>query len=267
MDERLRANRDHWDEAVGHHTASGFYDVAGFKAGCETLDRLETAAVGPVAGKRLLHLQCHFGLDTLSWVRRGARATGLDFSGEAIGYARSLAAELGLSARFVHAEVTAAAAVLGETFDVVFTSYGVLCWLPELAPWGRAVADCLRPGGRFALVESHPAAMVFDDEDPAELRVRYPYFQRGALRFDEDRTYACDAQMRHRTTYEWMHPLEEIVSALLGAGLRLVELREYPVAAWRMFPFLERDREGSWRLPDGRTDIPLTLSIVALKPR
>ena len=179
MDQHLEANRRLWDAWTPFHVASAFYDVDGFKAGRKELGPIELAGVGDVRGRSLLHLQCHFGLDTLAWAGRGAIVTGVDFSEPAIVAARALAAELGIDARFVVSDVYALPDRLAGEYDIVFTSHGVLSWLPDLAGWARVVARFLKPGGAFFVVDTHPFAYVFDDErTDSELRVRYPYFPR-----------------------------------------------------------------------------------------
>src|SRR5262249_20693055 len=141
------------------------------------LDAIEQAALGDVTGKSLLHLQCHFGLDTLSWARQGARVTGVDFAEDAVREARALAGVLGLQGTFVHSDIDDLPQRLDVTFDIVFTSHGVLCWLPDLERWAHVIAHFLRPGGLFYIIEAHPFALVFDDErKDRELRPRYPYF-------------------------------------------------------------------------------------------
>ena len=156
MDKQLQVNRRNWNERTPVHAASDFYDVEGFKAGRITLRDLERREVGEVSGKTLLHLQCHFGLDTMSWARLGAKPTGVDFSDAAIDLARSLNDELGLGVRFIHSNIYDLPGVLDEQFDIVFTSYGVLCWLPDLDDWARVASNHLKPGGVFYIAEFHP---------------------------------------------------------------------------------------------------------------
>ena len=176
MDDYLAANNALWEEWTAIHETSSFYDLEGFKAGGSRLRTYEVDEVGEVTGKSLLHLQCHFGIDTLSWARLGARVTGADFSDRAIQLARSLAAELGLAATFVCSDLYDLPAVLDEQFDVVYTSHGVLGWLPDLERWAGVVAHFLRPGGVFYLTEIHPVAQAFAEEPG--LRLGYPYFPR-----------------------------------------------------------------------------------------
>lgn len=268
MNEFERANQAHWNALVPIHARSDFYDVAGFKAGKTALMPVEREEVGDVTGKRLLHLQCHFGLDTLSWARLGAEVTGVDYSDEGIAVARSLSVETGLPARFVLSSVYELPQVLSGEFDIVFTSYGVLCWLPDLGRWAQVIAHFLRPGGFFYIVEGHPFAGVFYNEpDAAGLRVAYPYFPRPAPEaYSGDGTYADEQADIHFTSYEWSHSLSEIVDAVLGAGLRLEFLHEFPFAGYRAMPFMVQREDGYWRLPELLDSVPLLFSLRARKP-
>jgi len=183
MDDYTRTNLDHWNELVSLHAQSKFYDLQSFKAGNSTLKPIEVEELGDVAGKSLLHLQCHFGLDTLSWARRGAQVTGADFSDQAIALAQSLSQELEIKANFVCSNLYDLPNVLSGEFDIVYTSYGVLCWLSDLGRWGKIIAHFLKPDGVFYIVEFHPFTHVFDNEDNAtDLRVVYPYFSREPFR-------------------------------------------------------------------------------------
>ncbi len=266
MNEYLEANRRHWDELVPIHVRSKFYKLEGFKAGRCTLDDIERG-LGEVSGKSLLHLQCHFGMDTMSWARLGAKVIGADFSEEAVTLARSLAGELGITADFVRSDLYDLPKKLDGVFDIVFTSHGVLTWLPDLGRWAEVIAHFLKTGGVFYIVESHPTAHIFDDEvEVPELRVRYPYFHQGPMRFEDSTSYAdSNAVVRNKTTYEWMHSLSEVINSLIAAGLRIDSLKEYPFCAWKMLPFMVQDDDGWWRLPDGKAGVPLMFSLRATK--
>jgi SAM-dependent methyltransferase len=264
----LQANRDRWNELAPLHARTPFYDVAGFKNGKSSLRPLEAAEVGDVAGKSLLHLQCHFGMDTLSWARLGAQVAGVDFSEEAIALARSLARELGISAEFVCCDLYESPRMLKRSFDVVFTSYGALCWLPDLRRWAATAAHFLKPGGILYVAEIHPFAMVFDDQAAGpELRVRYPYFHSPEpLRTEPQGTYADrTAAVQHRTSYEWAHSLSDVVNAVLGAGLRLEFLHEFPYCICGILPGMAPGADGWWRLPEGSGEVPLLFSLRAAK--
>jgi SAM-dependent methyltransferase len=267
----LRSNQAMWDVWARHHVASPFYDVEGFKAGGRKgrrgLDALETRLVGEVNGKSLLHLQCHFGLDTLTWARRGAAVTGVDFSEQAIGAARALASEVGLPATFIHSDVYDLPARLEGEFDIVFASHGVLCWLPDLDRWAGVAAHFLRPGGRFYLIEVHPFPLVFDEKcGDRELQVGYPYFHPGEpLRSERRGSYAVPEADFDSVMYEWVHPLSDAVGAMLRAGLRLDSFEEYPYLGWAMFPWMVERPDGMWELPEGMLSLPLMFSLAASK--
>jgi SAM-dependent methyltransferase len=267
MDEYTRANQAHWDELVAVHARSAFYDLAGFRAGRLSLMPLERQELGQVADRSLLHLQCHFGMDTLSWARLGAQVTGADYSEQAIALARSLSAELDIPAHFVCSDLYQLPQVLSGQFDIVFTSYGVLAWLPDLPRWGQIVAHFLKPGGIFYMAEIHPFAGVFGDEaqDAGDLRPHYSYFHSPEpMEFEIQGSYADpDAQLTGPVVYEWFHGLGDVVNALVAAGLRIDFVREFPFCCFRMFPFMERDEDGWWRLAGRDGLIPMTFSLQA----
>jgi len=265
-DEWREANRANWDERVPIHVSGEFYDVDSFKAGQERLQPFEIAEVGDVSGKDLLHLQCHFGIDTLSWARRGARVTGLDFSGPAVEAARGLAADLGLGATFLQSDVYEAVSATGnQTFDIVYTGRGALNWLPDIERWAGVVADLIRPGGFLYLTEFHPFTEVFGDED---LTVEHDYFQDDDPRvWDEPGTYAdFEAETVNNLTYEWNHTLGKVVSAVSGAGLGVELLHEFDYTKFERWPLLEESGFDTYRLPEGTPRIPLMYSLRARKP-
>ncbi|MFA4965759.1 MAG: methyltransferase domain-containing protein [Thermoleophilia bacterium] len=273
LDDYLKANLANWDERVEAHAGSPLYDVKGFKAGRTSLASIERDELGPYVhrGTTLLHLQCHFGLDTLSWARAGATVTGVDFSGQAIARARALAAEVGLAgnATFVQSDLDRAPTVLGGVFDVVFTSWGALNWLGDLERWAQVAAGYVRPGGVFYLAEFHPYVFLLaDDSTPDDLRIGYPYFQRGEpLRFDEPGSYADrQAVTEHNVTYEWTHGFAEVIDPLLRNGLRLEHLHEFPFTRdGLVFPFLEKDANGDLRVKGRHDDFPLSYSLLMTK--
>jgi SAM-dependent methyltransferase len=267
VDELLATNRARWDELVALHAASSFYDVEGFRAGKLSLDSVVRDEVGDVAGCSLLHLQCHFGLDTLSWARLGATVTGVDFSEPAIALARELARDTELDARFLCCELDSLPEALDETFDVVFSSYGALCWLPDIEQWGRLVARYLRPGGRFHLIELHPFVAMFDDESP-ELRLRYPYFRDGTpIRDERHGSYAVPtARTEHTVTFSWPTPIAAVLGALIAAGLRIDAFHEYPRCNEEFRPGLVEHEDGYWTSPPGTPALPLTYAVRAGKP-
>jgi len=273
MNRYMAANRALWDEWTPIHERSEFYDVEGWKAGRRPLRDFVVDEVGDVAGKDLLHLQCHFGLDTLAWAQRGARVTGVDFSERAITLARSLAVETRLEARFVHADVLELDRVLDGDFEVVFTSFGVLWWLPDLTRWARVAARFVRPGGMLYLAEFHPFSQVMDDGDVTAPTLFHPYFPSPEpLVFPTQGSYADpDATVEQPVEYGWSHSMGEIVTALAEAGLRIEFLHEFPFTVFRSMRFLVesegKDGFRSWHLPepyDGK--LPLMFSLKATKP-
>jgi SAM-dependent methyltransferase len=268
MDSYLIGNLQRWNEITPLHVRSGFYNVEAFRQGKSSLKAVEVDELGDVAGKSLLHLQCHFGLDTLSWARLGARVTGVDFSDEAIRQAKALACEVGIAAEFIHANVLDLRDHLTGTFDVVFTSYGVLPWLPDLRPWGQVIGHFLKPNGTFYMVEAHPFAFVFEQKDEGSaLSVDFSYFHEAyPLRYEVKGTYADrSARVEHATTYTWQHSLADILNALTSAGLRLEFLHEFPFCMFPMFPSMTLSSDGWWRLPGSRQLLPLLFSVKAVK--
>ena len=268
MEEYFEANRRHWDELVPLHMRTQLYDVDGFRGGASSLHELEIQEVGDVAGKSLLHLQCHFGLDTLSWARRGANVTGVDFSTTAIEAARRLAGECGIEARFVNSDIYSLPEVLGEQFDIVYTSYGVVFWHPEVRRWADVVARYVRPGGLFYMAEFHPLCTIFHNEDAeAALEIRYPYFEGEVIRFEEDGTYADrKAELQNRVTYSWAFTIGGVVTSLIDAGLRIEFLHEHPFTVEQFWPLMEEVAPRKWVLKRCRESIPLLFSLRASKP-
>ena len=272
----LAVNRAWWDERAPLHAGPGsIYDLDAFRRRPDRLHSIESEEVGDVAGRTLLHLQCHIGTDTLSWATRGAIVTGIDFSPPALAVARGLAQELGLAdrARFVESDVYGLPDRLDGEFDVVFASWGAIAWLPDVARWFRVAARFARPGGFVYLADGHPTAWIFNDDaaTPGDLRVTYPYFTTdGPIAYvgpDISGSYAVpDASTAHNDTHEWIHPIASIVQAAIDAGLTVELLHEHTQIPWRMFPFLVGGDDGLYRLPDGMPSIPLSFSLRARKP-
>ncbi|HEY6058887.1 MAG TPA: class I SAM-dependent methyltransferase [Candidatus Limnocylindrales bacterium] len=272
MDEALRQNRELWNAWTRINTASAFYDVASFRSGDRgiRLAEYEIEEIGSVDGRTLLHLQCHFGLDTLSWARLGAIVTGIDFSDEGIASARSLADELSIPATFVVANLYDLPDVLDGQFDIVYTSRGVLGWLPDIEGWARVAAQFVKPGGTFYITEIHPVAQAFQDKGvaPGELRLEYPYWSHPEpLHFDVTGSYAdSSAATDGLVENDWDHSLGEIVTALIEAGLRIDFLHEFDFVEWPI-DYLVRGEDDRWRLPTGtKGELPLFFSLKATKP-
>jgi SAM-dependent methyltransferase len=266
--EYFRTNRSMWNEFVPVHEKSALYDVEGFKRGNSTLRQVEREEVGNVKGKTLLHLQCHFGLDTLSWARLGAKVTGVDFSGKAIALARKLSDELDIDARFVCCNVYDLPKHLSGKFDIVFTSIGVLCWLPDLVKWAKIIGHYVKRSGFFYMFEGHPFAMIFDDECSVKtFRLAYPYFpSKKPMKLHVEGSYADrHARISQKYDYEWTHSMSEILNALLMAGLRLEYIHEFPFCAYQMLPFMKKGGDRYWYAKDKHVNVPFSYSIKARK--
>jgi SAM-dependent methyltransferase len=288
MEDPIDINRRNWDERAEIHArqADGdFYSLARFRAGEDTLHAIEAAELGNISGKRVLHLQCHIGRDTLCLVRRGAAVTGLDFSGVALDFARRLADETGLKASFVQGTVDEAPHLTPGPFDLVFATWGTLCWLPNMRDWAKVIAAVLAPGGELYCADAHPGFVVLE-EHAGKLMPTFD-FQTPPdrpLEFIEATTYSGDPTvMTHQSTRVWMHSLSTIFSALIDAGLTITMFHEHEVLPWRREAAQATVRPGEtitlsgdvkslvpasdrmWRLADGHPRIPLSFSLRAKK--
>ena len=269
MTDYLDINRRNWDERAAIHArdAAGDYMLNRFRAGEDALHAIEAAELGNISGKRVLHLQCHIGRDTLCLARRGAAVTGLDFSGAALDVARHLAAETGLQAEFVEGTVDQAPDLTPGPFDLVFTSWGTICWLPDVRKWAKIIAAVLRPGGELYFADAHPGFSVLEEVD-GRLAPTYD-FQTPAdrpLQFENETTYTADpAILSHRSTREWIHSLSAVLGGLIDAGLAITMFREHEVLPWRALPCLVPAPQRMWRLPDGAPRMPLSYSLRAKK--
>jgi SAM-dependent methyltransferase len=270
LDEYRRTNRDNWNERAGIHYASQVYDIAGYVSNPAKISgvvQFDHGELGDVRDKTLLHLQCHIGTDTLSWARLGAQVTGIDLSDKSIEAARRLSKESGTPGRFIVSELYDTPGVLKEQFDIVYTSVGALCWLPDIRGWASVVAKMLKLGGTFYVRDTHPMAAALDDEREDDLMVvTYPYFEPGqATRFEGDMTYTDGPPLKNRVNYEWSHGLGEVVTALIDAGLRIEFVHEHRFTEWQMFRQLVRDGDGRWRFPKNADHVPLMFSLRAVK--
>jgi SAM-dependent methyltransferase len=252
----LDMNRAAWDQRATVHFESAFYDVPGFLAGNTSLREIELAELTGVGGRRLLHLQCHFGLDTLSWARLGANCTGVDISPVAIEQARRLAAMARLDAQFVCSDVYGFRPEAPGAYDIVFTSYGAICWLPDLARWAEVVSSNLAAGGTFYMVEFHP---VYD------LIAGHAYFNRQAPDVDESGTYTENGSATVAKMATWAHPFSDIVNALAGAGILVERLNEFPFSPYDCFEGLVEREPGRYYLGHGGQDVPLVFSLTGRK--
>jgi 2-polyprenyl-3-methyl-5-hydroxy-6-metoxy-1,4-benzoquinol methylase len=274
FDQYFEANKSMWNLRTVAHRDSAFYDRAGFKAGKNVLTPIELKEVGDVKGKSMLHLQCHFGMDSLNWARKGARVTGVDLSNEAIKEAKELNSEMGLDAQFLCANVydlhpgQLANTNVGDhqlspgSFDIVFTTYGVIGWLPDLKKWAEIIQYYLKPGGFLYLAEFHPVVWIFDDEFT---HVKYHYDNRELIETENLPTYTDKSTAIPGKEYSWNHSLSEVMNALIGQGLRIDEFNEFMYSPYPCFNRMVEVGEGQWGIKGMEGKLPMVYSIKAYK--
>ena len=270
MSEFAKANLRNWDNRAELHSSdtTGSYRIAQVLAGGSSLHPLEAGEIGDVTGKDIVHLQCHIGLDTLSLKHLGAKSvTGVDFSPQAIAAARAFAERAGTPARFVEASVYDAPQALGETYDMVFVTWGAINWLDDIFRWAEVVSALLRPGGRLYLLEGHPQlGQVEARNGTLELAYHWRTPRAEPLTWDDAQTYTGDdRQLTHTRCYEWIHPLSDIVNALIRAGMSIDHLNEHEIVVWRAFADVVELGGDQFALPEGYPKIPMSFSIAATK--
>lgn len=261
-DEYLEINRLSWNNRVNTHLQSEFYDLAGFLKGKTSLNEIELNLLGNIKGKSILHLQCHFGLDTISLSRLGAAVTGVDLSDKAIESARKIANETNSGASFVCCDVYDLPRHLDKLYDVVFTSYGTIGWLPDLKKWAAVVSRYLKPGGKFVMVEFHPVVWMFDNDFE---KVGYSYFNTGAIVEKEKGTYADRSSDLDQAYVTWNHGLSEVINSLIGSGLQLQALDEFDYSPYNCFNRTVGTDTGKFRIAHLGDRIPMVYSLVAVK--
>lgn len=245
----FKVNKATWNKKVSVHAQSEMYNLEAFKKGKTSLMPYELNALGDVSGKSLLHLQCHFGQDTLSWSRMGAKCTGVDLSDEGIKLAKQLNNELSLNTEFVCCNVLDTSKHIKDTFNIVFTSYGVIGWLPDLKPWGKMIAERLNKGGVFYMVEFHPIVWMFDylEDKPV---MKYGYMQDEAIYEEYEGTYANEKSEMISKEYGWNHGLSEVINALTEAGLHIEYLNEHDESPYNVLPNLTKTDSGMYVTKD-----------------
>ncbi|SFZ93809.1 Methyltransferase domain-containing protein [Flaviramulus basaltis] len=259
----FKVNKETWNNKVKVHAKSNMYDLDAFKKGKSSLMLYEIEALGDVKGKSLLHLQCHFGQDTLSWSRLGAKCMGIDLSDEGIKLAKNLNDELGLDAEFVCCNVLNTSEFIKDTFDIVFTSYGVIGWLPDLKPWGKMIAERLKNGGTFFIAEFHPIVWMFDYQEDKPV-MKYGYMQDAVIYEEYEGTYANQESKMVSKEYGWNHGLSEVVSALSEAGLHIEFLKEYDESPYNVLPDLIETESGMFVTKKNKL-YPLIFTLKAIK--
>jgi 2-polyprenyl-3-methyl-5-hydroxy-6-metoxy-1,4-benzoquinol methylase len=256
----LDLNRKNWNNRVDGHLSSDFYRMDAFRSGENSLKEIELGLLGDVSGKKILHLQCHFGQDTLSLARMGAHVTGIDFSEKAIDAANALASELELQATFICCNIYDTPQFLTETFDIVYTSYGTIGWLPDLAKWAEVIAHFLKPTGKMIFVEFHPVVWMFDDDFQ---KVTYNYFQDDAIVEEISGSYADKSLDITDTTITWNHGLSEVYQALQNAGLTIDHFSEYPFSPYDCLKDLIEVEPNRFQVKHLVNKIPMVYAITA----
>jgi SAM-dependent methyltransferase len=261
-DKYIKVNKSLWDWKTGVHVKSRFYDVENFKKGRSSLNFPEIEALGDVKDKSILHLQCHFGLDSLSFARMGAKVTGVDFSEKAIETAGSLNNELGLNAEFICTNIYDLKNVLDKKFDIVFTSYGVTCWLYDLNKWAEVISYFLKDDGMFYLVEFHPIVSMFDEKFE---KLKYSYFNFAPIIEEQKGTYTDGGGDIVHLVYEWSHPVSEVISSLIKNNMKIVSFEEYPFSVYNCFKKMVKREHGYWEIEGLEDKIPMMFSVKAVK--
>jgi len=248
----MKTNQSSWDKRTLIHVKSDFYDLEGFISGASSLREIELAELAGVKGQKLLHLQCHFGLDTLSWARKGAIATGVDFSPVAIEKANEIKAKIKVHAEFICSDVYEFGKNVLPEYDIVFTSYGAICWLQYLDKWAQTIANSLKPNGVFYMADFHPAN---------DLVTGSPYFHSSTPDIEDEGTYTENCDGKKSTLVSWAHPVSEILNALINAGIRIDHFHEFPFSPYDCFDDLEEREKGRFYLTKSGNDVPLVYSI------
>ena len=262
MNDYFEANRHLWNQRTAVHKDSAFYDLARFKSGANVLTTIELNEIGVVKDKSLLHLQCHFGMDTLSLGRMGANCTGVDLSDDAVNLAKEINEELNLDAKFICCNVYDLKEHLGEKFDIVFTSYGVVGWLPDLDKWAAIISHFLKDDGIFYMAEFHPVVWMFDEEFT---HIKYYYDNRELIVTENEGTYTDRNAAIKGKEYSWNHSISEVLNALIKAGLKIEFFNEHMYSPYPCFRNVVETEKGKWHIKGMEGKIPLVYSLRARK--
>lgn len=259
----LEINKKFWNQKVDIHFDSSFYGVDEFLKSRNSLNDIELSLLGNIRGKSLLHLQCHFGQDSISLARLGAKVTAVDFSDQAIQRARELAVKAeSHETNFVCSDIYTLPDNLKSSFDIVFSSYGTIGWLPDIHRWAQVVSHFLKPGGRFVFAEFHPVVWMFDDDFT---KVAYRYFNSGPILETENQTYADQIDVPESQYIGWNHGLSEVIQALTDSGLFLQIFREYDYSPYRCFKHMKEVEKGKYVIESMEQKLPLVYALCCVK--
>ena len=262
MDNYIEINKISWNNRVDSHVSSEFYDMESFMKGKTSLKTIELDLLGDISGKKILHLQCHFGQDSISLARMGAEVIGVDLSDKAIDKANELAKELAVNAHFVQSDIYDLKNHLDQKFDIVFTSYGTIGWLPDMNRWAEIVSHFLKPQGKFVFVEFHPVVWMFDD---GFTKVAYNYFNVEAIVEDESGTYADRNADIQQTYMMWNHDLGEVLTSLISNGLTINQFQEFDYSPYNCFQGTEKIGDDKYIIKHLGNRIPMVYALVASK--
>ncbi len=262
MENYIEINRKLWNDKTKFHIDSDFYNNSAFKRSKNSLNKIELDALGDVNGKSLLHLQCHFGQDTLSWQNLGAQCTGVDFSDEAINYAKQLGAELNLNADFICCDVYDLKNHLDKRFDIVFTSYGTIGWLPDLNKWADIISYFLKPGGTFFMVDFHPVVWIYDNDFKD---IKYSYFNIEPIVEENEGTYANKNAPIKNKEVGWNHPISEILNSLIKNDLLIEQFNEYDYSSYNCFNNMIEIETGKYYFKGLEYKMPVMYAVKAKK--
>ena len=262
-DKYLEINKQSWNKRTEVHFGSEFYDNKTFIEGRNSLNDIEMPLLSDISGKSVLHLQCHFGQDTISLSRMGAQATGIDLSDNAIQKAKELAKTCGTDTRFVESDVYDLPNRLNEKFDLVYTTYGTIGWLPDMDRWAAVANHFLKPGGRLVFADFHPVVWMFDDDFK---EVKYRYFNDTAIEEKEEGTYTNPEAKLNEDYVSWNHGIGEVVSALQRQGLFIKDLNEYDYSPYDCFKGTIEFEPGKFRIEKMGNKIPMVYRLSAVKP-
>ena len=256
----IEINKKLWNNKTEFHFESDFYDVDSFLKGNDSLNPIELELLGNIEGKKILHLQCHFGMDTISLVRHGARVTGVDFSEKAIVKAKQLATMLEVDTTFVQSDIYDLKDCLDEKFDMVFTSYGVIGWLPDLERWAKMIHHFLKPGGEFLLVEFHPVIWMFSNDFK---KVEFNYMDSGPIVEEEEGTYADREAAIAGQSVNWNHGLGETLNSLIKSGFVITDFKEYNYSPYNCFENTVEVADGKFQIKGLENKVPMIFSVKA----
>lgn len=258
----LNSNKQTWNNKTDVHIASEFYDMKSFLEGKSTLNSIELELLGNVKRKSILHLQCHFGQDTMTFSRMGAKATGIDLSDKAIDRAREFASKLNLDTNFVCCDIYDTPKYIDEKFDVVFTSYGTIGWFPDLDKWAKVISHFLKPEGKFIMADFHPVVWMYDNDFKD---IYYNYFNIEPIIENEEGTYADKEAKIFAQTMTWNHPTSELLNSLINNGLEINCFNEYDYSPYNCFNHTEEFEPNKFRIKHFGNKIPMIYSIKASK--